>query len=156
MISQPSSGGIAVLVLEFVASWCGLCAMIAPQMDLMAEEFCGGGGGGDVRFVRADVEDCPESAKEFGVEVLPSILVLSGGGDVVYSSIGQQLKGVREAILRTRAETKEEETKEQEEEKATLSRRKEEEYETKSMRMRKISSALEAVVTDSGIRPTER
>ncbi len=60
------------VVLEFVASWCGLCAMIAPQMELLAEEFDGDG----VRFLKADVEDCAEAAKDFGVEVLPSILII--------------------------------------------------------------------------------
>ena len=69
------------------------------QFQLMAEEFssrCGGGDGG-VFFLRVDVDECPEIAKEFGIEVLPSLLLVKNG-ELLSSFIGQDLERVRREI----------------------------------------------------------
>jgi hypothetical protein len=60
-----------------------------------------------VVFIRADVDDCKTSAKDFNVEVLPSFLLIeqrlleSGrydDGVVIDVCIGQRIDGVREGI----------------------------------------------------------
>ena len=43
------------------------------MIQLLAEEFSGHS---DVFFLRADVDDCSEGAAEYGIEVLPSILII--------------------------------------------------------------------------------
>ena len=50
-----------------------------------------------VTFIRADVDNCPEIAKDSNIEVLPSILLLQNG-KVVDSFIGQSTDKIRKAI----------------------------------------------------------
>ena len=47
-----------------------------------------------VFFLRVDVDDCSEAAKEFGIEVLPSFLLVKDG-EVLESFIGQDLTRVQ-------------------------------------------------------------
>ncbi|TRY73244.1 hypothetical protein TCAL_07398 [Tigriopus californicus] len=86
--------GSKLVVLEFVASWCGLCSMIKPKMELLAEEYSSGG---LVDFFQVDIDECTEISTEFGVEVLPSI-VLIHHGEILESFIGQKTDRVEAEI----------------------------------------------------------
>ena len=74
------------LVVDFWATWCGPCRMMAPIIEELANEY-----DGKVVVGKCDVEECEELAAEFGVRNIPTILFFKDG-DVVDKIVGAQPK----------------------------------------------------------------
>ena len=72
----------AVAVVEFSATWCGPCKMLAPVMETVSEKLAG-----KVDFYNVDVDDAPELAGEYRVNSVPC-LVMMKNGEFVDQSIG--------------------------------------------------------------------
>lgn len=62
------------LVVDFWAEWCGPCRMLAPVMDSLSEEM-----EGKAEFVKIDVDDNPDLAREFSIMSIPCVMVFKGG-----------------------------------------------------------------------------
>ena len=79
------------VLLDMWAAWCGPCRMIAPTIEALARELSG-----KVLVGKLDVDANPRTASRFGVQSIPTLLVLKDGREV------DRLVGVqsREAILR--------------------------------------------------------
>ncbi|XP_010539941.1 PREDICTED: thioredoxin H2-like isoform X1 [Tarenaya hassleriana] len=65
-----------LLVIDFTASWCGPCKMMAPVFQGLAEKFT------DVEFVKIDVDEVPDVAREFGVQAMPTFVLVKRGREV--------------------------------------------------------------------------
>jgi thioredoxin 1 len=65
------------VLVDFWAEWCGPCKMIAPILDEIAEER-----GDDLMILKLDVDENPQSAIQFGVMGIPT-LILFKDGDIV-------------------------------------------------------------------------
>jgi len=74
------------LVVDFWATWCGPCRMMAPIIEELANEY-----DGKVVVGKCDVEECEELAAEFGIRNIPTILFFKDG-DVVDKIVGAQPK----------------------------------------------------------------
>ena len=74
------------LVVDFWATWCGPCRMMAPIIEELANEY-----DGKVVVGKCDVEECEEFAAEFGIRNIPTILFFKDG-DVVDKIVGAQPK----------------------------------------------------------------
>ena len=72
----------AVAVVDFSATWCGPCKMLAPVMETVSEKMAG-----KVDFYNVDVDDAPELAGEYRVNSVPC-LVMMKNGEFVDQSIG--------------------------------------------------------------------
>lgn len=70
------------LVVDFWATWCGPCRMVAPIISELAEKY-----DGKVVVGKCDVEDNDELAAEFGIRNIPTILFFKNG-DVVGKLVG--------------------------------------------------------------------
>ena len=70
------------VLLDFWASWCGPCRMLAPVVEELAGEF-----EGKVKFGKVNVDEQPELAMRYGVQSIPT-LILFRGGEPVNASVG--------------------------------------------------------------------
>jgi thioredoxin 1 len=66
-----------LMVLDFNAVWCGPCRKFGPEFEKAAETYAG-----KAVFVSVDVDDCPEIAQKFGVEVIPHVAFVQPDGTV--------------------------------------------------------------------------
>ncbi|MBQ2116856.1 MAG: thioredoxin [Lachnospiraceae bacterium] len=78
-----------VAVVDFSATWCGPCQMLAPLLEELSQELT------DVKFFNADTDENTELAIRNGISNIPALLLLKDG-QVVDRHIGfapkQQLK----------------------------------------------------------------
>lgn len=58
-------------IIDFYASWCGPCKMLAPIMEELAKEY-----DGKMYVYKVDTEDEQELAQIFGIRSIPSILFI--------------------------------------------------------------------------------
>ena len=72
----------AVAVVDFSATWCGPCRMLAPVVEAVSEKLAG-----KVDFYNVDVDDAPELAGAYRVQSVPC-LVMMKNGEFVDQSIG--------------------------------------------------------------------
>jgi thioredoxin 1 len=84
-------------VVDFWATWCGPCRMIAPILDQLAVEY-----EGKVKVTKLDVDSNIKTATRFNVRSIPAVLFFKGG-KVVDQVIGAVPKPVLEAKFRQHA-----------------------------------------------------
>ena len=72
----------AVAVVDFSATWCGPCRMLAPVVESVSEKL-----GDKVSFYNVDVDEAPELAMQFGINSVPCLILLKNGA-AVDQSIG--------------------------------------------------------------------
>ena len=83
---ESLKNGDLPLVVDFWATWCGPCRIVAPIIAELAEEY-----DGKLAVGKCDVEENEELAVEFGIRNIPTILFFKGG-QVVDKLIGAQPK----------------------------------------------------------------
>ena len=74
-----------LVVVDFFATWCGPCKMLAPILDGIEEETP------DVAFYRVDVDQAPDLARRFGIMSIPTLVFLKNGEEAD-RSVGVQRK----------------------------------------------------------------
>lgn len=77
-----------VVLVDFFATWCGPCKMLAPVIEELATEY-----EGKAKIGKLDVDESSKTAGEFGVQSIPT-LILFKDGEEVEKMIGFQSKEV--------------------------------------------------------------
>lgn len=62
------------VVVDFWATWCRPCQMVAPVIDELAEEF-----DGRIDFLKLDVDKNPGTAGKYSIMSIPTIMVFKDG-----------------------------------------------------------------------------
>ncbi len=71
-------------VIDFWAEWCAPCRQISPIIKDLAERY-----GDRVNIVKMDIEAHPNTAAQYGVRAIPTILAFKNG------QVVEQLQGAR-------------------------------------------------------------
>ncbi len=69
------------VLVDFWATWCGPCRMLAPVLEEVAAER------GDIKVCKVDVDENRELAMSYGVSSIPMLVVIRDG-KVVNKSVG--------------------------------------------------------------------
>lgn len=61
------------VLIDFWASWCGPCMMLAPVIEEIATENDG------IKVCKVNVDEQPELANKFGISSIPALFVVKNG-----------------------------------------------------------------------------
>lgn len=81
------------VLLDFWATWCGPCQMLAPVIAEIAEDY-----DGKVKVGKINVDEQPELANAFGISSIPT-LVLIRDGKAAGTSVGYVSREAIEKML---------------------------------------------------------
>ena len=82
------------VLVDFWATWCGPCRMLAPVIEEIANEYAG-----KVKVGKVNVDDERELALEYGVSSIPTVMLLQNG-EVKETSFGYRPKEEIEQLLK--------------------------------------------------------
>ena len=85
-----------VVVVDFFATWCAPCKMLAPIVEELESELA------SVKFVKVDVDESPVVSTKYKISNIPTIKIFKNG-EVVETKVGftpkEALKEVIEEVL---------------------------------------------------------
>ena len=94
--AEVLNSGLPVLV-DFWATWCGPCRMIAPIVQELSGEY-----EGRAKVGKLDVDEAQRTAAEFGIRSIPTLLIFKGGkvADQIIGAVPKrQISEKLEAVL---------------------------------------------------------
>jgi thioredoxin 1 len=75
------------VLVDFTATWCGPCRMIAPIVDELAKEY-----DGRAIIGKVDVDENPQISMNYGIRSVPTLMIFKGGKpvDMIIGAVGKQ------------------------------------------------------------------
>ena len=92
-VAQLQSEGKKLLV-QYTASWCNPCKQLTPRLSNLSNKYS------DVTFVKVDVDENMDSARELLISTVPTVMIYDGE-TLVNRSTGANHDNVYSKILDT-------------------------------------------------------
>lgn len=70
------------VAVDFTATWCGPCKMIAPKFDKLAEKYS------SIKFIKVDVDENSETAEAYGISAMPTFKFFKNGIEAERELVG--------------------------------------------------------------------
>ncbi len=86
---------IPVLV-DLWAPWCGPCRAVSPLLERLAAERAG-----QLKLVKVNVDEAPRTQAAFGVQAIPTLVLLNGGREVARQAGAMPLERLRDWVDRS-------------------------------------------------------
>ena len=68
-----------LVLVDFYATWCGPCRMLAPVLDELSEDR-------NIKIVKVDIDESRDLAKQFGIMSVPALVLFKDGNKVAQNS----------------------------------------------------------------------
>ncbi|CAH1717615.1 unnamed protein product [Chironomus riparius] len=75
--SQLEAAGDKLVVVDFFATWCGPCKMIAPKLEEFASKYSE-----RIVVIKVDVDECEELAVKFNISSMPTFVFIKNSQKV--------------------------------------------------------------------------
>ena len=62
------------VMVDFYATWCGPCKVLAPIVEKIADDF-----EGKLKVGKVDIDKAPQTARKYGITSVPTVMVFEGG-----------------------------------------------------------------------------
>jgi thioredoxin 2 len=62
------------VLVDLWAQWCGPCRMVSPALEQVATNLAG-----RIKLVKVDVDRAPKMQQRFGVQAIPTLMILRNG-----------------------------------------------------------------------------
>jgi thioredoxin 1 len=92
-VEQLKSEGKKLLI-QYTAEWCGPCKMLSPRLSNISNKYS------DITFVRVDVDENMDSARELDIMTVPTVMIYDGY-TLINKSLGANIDSVYTKILDT-------------------------------------------------------
>ncbi|TFJ87588.1 hypothetical protein NSK_000939 [Nannochloropsis salina CCMP1776] len=83
-----NSAGNKAVIVDFFATWCGPCKVIAPYFEELSTKFP------DVVFIKVDVDENEEVAAFAGISAMPTFQVYKDG-----KKVGELMGAAKDKLL---------------------------------------------------------
>lgn len=90
--SQEVLNSSQTVLIDFWATWCGPCRMVAPILEELDAQLP------EVKIVKIDVDEQPELARQFRIASIPTLVVMRQGQEI-QRSVGAMPKESIMALL---------------------------------------------------------
>ncbi|KAL1810173.1 hypothetical protein ACET3Z_027163 [Daucus carota] len=90
---QKGNDSKKLIVVDFTASWCGPCRIMAPFLAELAKKLP------SVTFLKVDVDELKSVAADWAVEAMPTFMFLKEG-KIVDKVVGAQKEMVQQTIAK--------------------------------------------------------
>ncbi|ORY85711.1 thioredoxin-like protein [Protomyces lactucae-debilis] len=82
-----------LIVVDFYATWCGPCKVIAPKLVEFEKEFT------NASFIKVDVDDLCDVAAEYSIRNMPTFLLIKNS-EILETVVGANPQKLKEAIAK--------------------------------------------------------
>ncbi len=76
-LSDVKLASLGTILVDFWATWCGPCRMIAPVLEQLATEV-----DGQVKIGKIDIDENPDAATKYRVASIPTLILFKDGKEV--------------------------------------------------------------------------
>ncbi len=82
-----------VTLVDFWATWCGPCKMVAPVLEGLAGKY-----DGKAKIAKVDIDENPDLAQRFNIMSIPTVMVFRDGR-ILDQTVGAQPESVYAGLL---------------------------------------------------------